>query len=269
MNSTNKTRQRINKFLFFSKSYLPSIITLFALSISFSSLICALEGKIKLSVLCVWVGGFLDALDGRLARYLKACSQFGAEIDSLADLISFGVSPVLIVFFTQLNNCKEYKLIGWGSCVTYICCMVIRLARFNVRHFPNETLPNCSTKFFKGIPAPAGATLLMAPIYFSFTNIYILCPPIFYIFWIFFCSSLLVSNIRTFSGKGKLFKCCKTTLKFITLSLSIVLISTIYSYVSIWYISTFFTTTYLVSFPFSHMIYRGCYKNQLILLKKK
>lgn len=254
-------KQRTKNFWLFSRPHLPSILTLIALSTSLSSFVCILEGKIRSSIICIWMGGIFDALDGRLARYIKACSNFGAEIDSLADLVSFGVSPILIIFFTQFNDTNNQKRTAWGSCIMYVCCMVIRLARFNVTHFPKQTSPKWSKQFFKGIPAPAGATLLMAPTYFSFTKIYKPCHPRLYITWIFFCSFLLICNIRTFSGKGKLIRGRKAPPKCIIISFVIILILIMRAYVSIWYISIFLTLAYLLSFPFSHITYKNYCRN--------
>jgi len=196
---------RIHDFWLFTKPHLPSVITLAALCTSFSSIYFALHDNVNFAILCVWTGGFLDALDGSMARYLDACSEFGAEIDSLADLVSFGVSPAIVVFMTRIKG-SDFEAIGWFCMCVYVSCMAIRLARFNVT-MVDTNLPKWSKNFFKGVPAPAGATLLMAPMYFKTAGLWWEDSDsgpsaVFYMFYSLFIASLLISSIRTLSSKA-------------------------------------------------------------------
>jgi len=220
------------------------------------------------AILCVWVGGFLDAVDGALARLLDACSEFGAEIDSLADLVSFGVSPALMVYFSQLKD-TEYEFVGWAACAAFVCCMAVRLARFNVEHV-DAALPNWSKNFFKGVPAPAGATLLMFPVYAKFAGLEfrVNSEPWFYVGWLIFVAALLISNIRTFSLKGIKLPSRKRT----KMPLFILLVGGALLYYLVlsdywkgiraapldktgWQLSCLFTMIYISSFPVSHGIF--------------
>jgi len=197
----NKIKSLVKEFWLFSRPHLPSVVTCCALITSFSSIFFALQGSVGKAIICTLCGGFLDAADGWLARKLNACSAFGAEMDSLADLVSFGVSPAVVVYLTQING-SDYATVGWMSASTFVTCMAIRLARFNVTHADPATLPSWSKKFFKGVPAPAGAAVLFAPIYVELSGFYPLCSPKLYTIWYLFVASLLISNIRTFSVKS-------------------------------------------------------------------
>jgi len=254
--------RKAKEFWLFSKPHLPSVVTLSALCTSFSSIYFATNLQMTRAILCVWVGGFLDAVDGALARFLDACSPFGAEIDSLADLVSFGVSPALMVYFSQLKG-TEYEFLAWGCCCTFVCCMAVRLARFNVEHV-DTALPSWSKNFFKGVPAPAGATLLMFPVYAKFAGFdyKINSTPEFYMAWLLFTAMLLISNIRTFSMKGiKLPSRKRTQLPLFAVLIGGILLS----YLGLsdgkpldktgWQLSCICTIMYIASFPVSHGIF--------------
>lgn len=188
----------LKEFWLFSRPHVPSVVTISALSTAFASVFFALEGDKALSVSLVWVAGMLDALDGRLARYLNATSEFGAEIDSLADLVSFGVSPSLCVYIFTL---KPYGLYGYLPCCFFTSCMAIRLARFNVTHTGKQ--PDWHKLFFTGVPAPAGAYLLLLPYTLHLASIpYVPKPsPEIMMAWIVVVAGMLVSNLRTYSFK--------------------------------------------------------------------
>jgi len=257
--------KKAKEFWLFSKPHLPSAVTLSALCTSFSSIYCAINGQMTKAIILVWCGGFLDAVDGALARLLDACSPFGAEIDSLADLVSFGVSPALMVYFSQLKD-SEYPFIGWLCCCSFVCCMAVRLARFNVEH-DDANLPKWTKNFFKGVPAPAGATLLMFPIYSKFAGLELklLSMPEFYMGWLVFTASLLISNIRTFSLKGIKIPSRKRKAAPI---MYVLVAGALLCYIALsvyskefrldktgWQAATFGTVVYFCSFPLSHSVY--------------
>src|SRR5438128_2363987 len=141
----------------------PNVLTLLALCAGMTAIRFAFSGDFQYAVFAIIAAGIFDGLDGRLARLLKATSQFGAELDSLADFISFGVAPAVVVYLwpmTQLHS------VGWAIVLFYAVCCDLRLARFNTQ-LVTET-PPWATNFFSGAPAPAGAGLIMLPMFISF-----------------------------------------------------------------------------------------------------
>lgn len=201
-----KTLQRKGKeFWLFSRPHLPSVVTVMALCSSLASIYHAIQatetGDLAYSISCIWLAGLLDMLDGRLARYLNACSEFGAEMDSLADLISFGVCPSVCIYLTQIRPRSDYGFAGFCPLLLYCSCMAIRLARFNVTH-TGDDVPEWATKFFSGVPAPAGSFLLMAPYYFEKADLIEEVPTWYWCFHTVMIGGFLVSNIRTFSNKA-------------------------------------------------------------------
>jgi len=139
--------------------FAPNFITLLSLCSGISSLKFAYQGNWKIAVLMILLAGFFDFFDGWLARKLKKSSQFGAELDSLSDFISFGVSPAVLVYLWSI---KEFDRVGWVFCLFYIICAALRLARFNI-----ENLTSPSNTFF-GIPSPAAAGIVLIPLFFNF-----------------------------------------------------------------------------------------------------
>tara|TARA_B100000965_G_C19556404_1_gene742418 strand:+ start:439 stop:1239 length:801 start_codon:yes stop_codon:yes gene_type:complete len=176
---------------------LPNIFTLVGVCIGLSSIKFAFDGNFQLSVISIIVAAILDGLDGRVARLIKGVSKVGKELDSLTDVISFGVAPAFIMYFWKLN---ELGRVGWLICLIYIVCVALRLARFNVS---SEAEPSWRDNFFEGIPSPAGGVLVLMPLIFSlsefkFINLnYELIVPLFFIV----ISILLISKIPTYSLK--------------------------------------------------------------------
>ena len=182
------------------KFLLPNLITLLALCSGITAIRLGYEGRYELAVAAIIFATMLDALDGRVARLLKGASRFGAELDSLADLVNFGVAPALLIYMWSLHALKN---LGWVVALSLALAMVLRLARFNVA-LDDPGKPAWAAKFFTGVPAPAGATLALLPMYLGFLGLvtdpqgaapYIL-P---YIALIAFA---VISKVPTFSGKG-------------------------------------------------------------------
>ena len=145
---------------------LPNILTLVGVCIGLSSIKFALDAKYELSIIAVVFAGLIDGLDGRIARLIKGTSKVGKELDSLTDVISFGVAPAFIMYFWSLNNLGKF---GWLLCLIYVVCVALRLARFNVNS--NEE-PSWRDNFFEGLPSPAGGILVLMPlIYLSLIHI--------------------------------------------------------------------------------------------------
>src|SRR5205807_7695245 len=142
----------------------PNVITLLALCAGLTAIRLAIEDRLDLALYAIVFAALLDAVDGRLARIIKGTSRFGAELDSLADFVNFGVAPALILYFWEL---KELKSAGWIAALVFAICAGLRLARFNVAiEDPNR--PVWASNFFVGVPAPAGAITVLLPIYLHF-----------------------------------------------------------------------------------------------------
>ncbi len=137
---------------------LPSVVTILALCAGLSAVKFALDGQLGTALAMIGAAALLDALDGRIARLLDATSKIGAELDSLADSISFGVAPALVLYVTLLEGSR----FGWIIALVYAVAMVLRLARFNTLLDVDDT-PSYASEFFTGVPAPAGALIVLTP----------------------------------------------------------------------------------------------------------
>src|SRR6202049_261203 len=138
-----------------------NIITLLALCAGLTAIRMAFENRYVLALAAIVFAAFLDGIDGRLARFLKGTSRFGAELDSLADFVNFGVAPALILYFWGLHDLKSA---GWIAAMVFAICAALRLARFNVM-VDDPDKPAWASNFFVGVPAPAGAITVLLPIY--------------------------------------------------------------------------------------------------------
>ena len=182
-----------------ARMILPNAITLIGVCIGLTSIKFAIDGKFAIAIIAILFAGLMDALDGRIARLIKGTSKMGKELDSLGDVISFGVAPALIMYFWNLQYLDK---LGWFVCLIYVICVALRLARFNVN---NEDEPSWKDNFFDGIPSPAGGILVLLPLILSFSGLeefffkinYDLLVPIFFII----TSILLISTIPTYSFK--------------------------------------------------------------------
>lgn len=179
---------------------LPNLVTLLGLALGLTSIRFAIEGRFELAVLAIAAAAVLDGLDGRLARALNGQSRFGAELDSLADFIDFGVAPAMLLYLWTL---QEIKNAGWFACMVYVIACALRLARFNVMiDDPNK--PKWAGKFFTGMPSPAGAIVVLLPIYLHLSVFQMpidrTLVPVF-IAYVLLVAFLLVSRIPHFSGK--------------------------------------------------------------------
>lgn len=181
---------------------LPNIVTLGALCAGLSSVRWGLEGRYEGAVFFILIAAFLDGMDGRLARMFGGASRFGAELDSLADFINFGVAPAVLLY---LFNLKLIPTLGWGVVLLYVICSALRLARFNVMSIEEEKNPETSAVpegFFLGVPIPMGAFLVLLPLFLSFDqHIKVYIPSWVICIWVVVVSLLLVSRIFTFSLK--------------------------------------------------------------------
>jgi CDP-diacylglycerol--serine O-phosphatidyltransferase len=139
---------------------IPNILTLIGLCAGLTSIRFGLEAKFGDAVTAITVAMAIDGLDGRIARLLKGTSRFGAEFDSLADFLCFGIAPALLLYMWSLASMRGY---GYAACIMFVVCMGLRLARFNAT-LDSEKRPGYAYNFFTGVPAPAGAGLVLFPL---------------------------------------------------------------------------------------------------------
>lgn len=179
---------------------LPNLVTLLGLCLGLTSIRFAFEGRFEWSVVCIVSAAVLDGLDGRIARALKSTSRFGAELDSLADFVDFGVAPAMLLYFWALNDMKSA---GWLAALVYAVACALRLARFNVM-IDDPAKPAWSGQFFTGMPSPAGAIVVMLPIYLHLSFLGMPQSRAFVPFeiaYVLVIAFLMVSRIPHFSGK--------------------------------------------------------------------
>ena len=176
---------------------LPNMLTLIGVCIGLTSIRCALDGKFEFAIIAIIFAALIDGLDGRIARLIKGTSKVGKELDSLTDMISFGVAPAFIMYFWKLNTLGRF---GWLVCLIYVICVALRLARFNVNSSQD---PSWRDNFFEGVPSPAGGILVLTPLIISITNFdyillnYDIIVPTFFIV----TSLLLISKFPSYSFK--------------------------------------------------------------------
>lgn len=189
-------RRRLESLSF--NRILPNIVTLLALCAGLTAIRYGFAGQWERAVLAVVLAAMLDGVDGRLARLLRGTSDFGAELDSLADAISFGVAPALLMYLWVMH---DYGGIGWALCLLHAVCAVLRLARFNTMvGAPN--LPHWAHNYFTGVPSPGGAGIAIMPlIFWLFTESQIFTSPIVVGAFLLASSVLMVSRVPVYSGK--------------------------------------------------------------------
>ena len=187
------------RHIFPIRSLVPNSITVLAICAGMSAMRFAILGRWEGAVLAVLVAGVLDGLDGRMARLLKGTSKFGAELDSLSDIVSFGVAPAVIMYSWVL---KDIKGIGWLLALVFTTAMALRLARFNTMTADENINAEEQRDYFSGIPAPASAALALWPMILYFlTDMAIFRNPVFCVIYMGVIAGLTVSSVPTFSFK--------------------------------------------------------------------
>lgn len=183
----------------------PSIVTIMGICVGLFAFKAGLGGNWHKAVGLLLIAGIIDGLDGKIARIFNASSPFGAQLDSLADFLNFGVVPALLLYFWKTS---DIKAIGWGVALFFIICQAIRLARFNVRLSQPSDIPELRHKFFEGVAAPMGAALSLLPMMLTFLFESKFETPPFEItatgvmVYVVIIGLLMVSQIPTFSLKG-------------------------------------------------------------------
>ncbi len=229
----------------------PNLVTLLAMCAGLTGIRMAFENRYALALAAIVFAAILDGIDGRLARFLKGTSRFGAELDSLSDFVNFGVAPALILYFWGLH---ELKSAGWIAAMVFAICAGLRLARFNVMAEEPDR-PVWTNNFFVGMPAPAGAITVLLPIYAVLLGIprstFLIWLTLFYTLGI---AWLMVSRLPVYSGKrvGK-----RVPPEMVPPLIVVVVLSIALLIAYPWIVLTAGTLAYLVSLPFGWLSYRG------------
>lgn len=178
------------------RAVLPNAITAAALCSGLTGIRFAIVGDWEKALFAIILAGMLDGIDGRIARLLKAQSRFGAELDSLADSLSFGMAPALVLFLWSLQDLPRF---GWFAALAFAISCALRLARFNAQ-IDVEEQPHKSVGFLTGVPAPVGAGLAFLPMYLWLASgAEIFREPLLIAFWVTLIAGLMISNLATLS----------------------------------------------------------------------
>ena len=245
-----------------TRMILPNAITLIGVCIGLTSIKFAIDGKFAIAIIAILFASLMDALDGRIARLIKGTSKMGKELDSLADVISFGVAPALIMYFWNLQYLDK---LGWFVCLIYVVCVALRLARFNIN---SEEEPSWKDNFFEGMPSPAGGITVLLPLVISFSGLgefffqinYDLLVPTFFII----VSILLISTIPTYSFKQIIIP--RTMTKFLLFGMVLFFGALLVYTFKILAISSF---VYLCLIPVSYFHYKKIKKEKNIVSDKE
>ncbi|MGB8610628.1 MAG: CDP-diacylglycerol--serine O-phosphatidyltransferase [Pseudolabrys sp.] len=240
------------------RTLVPNLITLLALCAGLTAIRLAMEEKLELALAAIVFAALLDGIDGRIARMLKGTSRFGAELDSLADFVNFGVAPALILYFWGLH---ELKSAGWIAALVFAICAGLRLARFNVMiDDPNK--PIWAGNFFTGIPAPAGAITVLLPIYVTFLGVPMGLVTVWFTFlYTLSIALLMVSRLPVFSGK-RVGKRVPPEMVLPVFVMVVLFFALLVSYP--WQVLTLGTLVYLTCLPLGWMSYREHQRNDAV-----
>ena len=226
---------------------LPNLLTLIGVCLGISSIKFSLDQNYNLAITFIVFAALLDALDGRIARLIKGTSEFGKELDSLTDFVSFGIAPAFIIYFWELKN---YGKIGWAITLIFSVCCVLRLARFNLTRIAEDA--EWKRNYFEGIPSPAGAIIILLPLIYELSELQLkLDIKKFTPYLVIAVAILLISSIPTFSLKK--IKISSQLTIFLLLGIVVIFVSLI-----------FFTfkallalgLLYLMSIPASYFLYK-------------
>lgn len=223
---------------------IPNLITVLAICAGLTAVRLGYEGKFEMAVLMILLAAFLDGVDGRAARLLKAHTNFGAQLDSLADMVNFGVVPALVLHAYVLNLAPSF---GWVAALLYAIANALRLARFNVM-LERDTRQDWEDSYFIGVPAPLGALLALLPLYLGFLGVEMNAViGYFASFYMIMIAFLLVSRVPVFSGKSVGQSVKREWF------LPLILVAVLYVWLAIsftWLTMTITALLYLLSLPF-------------------
>ena len=229
---------------------LPNMITLLSLCLGLTGIRMAMEDRLELAIGAIVVAAVLDGLDGRIARLLQSASRFGAELDSLADFVCFGVVPGIILYRWGLGDLKN---VGWIATLVFAMCAALRLARFNVMlEDPNR--PTFAANFFVGVPAPAAAIVVMLPAYLEFLGFPQSFPVvIFALLFVLAIALLMVSRVPTWSGKKFGSRIPRDYVLAVFVAV-VLLVALLISFP--WEVLAFGSLAYLAAIPFAYAHYK-------------
>lgn len=230
---------------------IPNLITIGALCCGMSAVRFALLEQWETSVTFLLVAAFLDGIDGGVARMLKAASDFGAQMDSLSDIVCFGVAPAIVLHLWALQDIKRF---GWAIALFYTICCALRLARFNTS-LMEEVKEDWQTRYFTGVPAPMGAILAILPVVLTFQfgeEILIIPKEWFVIFYLPTIALLMSSRVPTFTLKGRSIP-TKLVLPIMLASIAIIL----GLLVETWLVLSISGILYILSIPLTAWIARN------------
>ena len=197
---------------------LPNILTIAGVCLGISSIKFSLDLNFKMAVIFITLAAILDALDGRIARMIKGTSDFGKELDSLTDFVSFGIAPAFIIYFWELN---KYGKLGWAITLIYSVCCVLRLARFNLTKFKPEEI--WKQNYFEGVPSPIGALLILSPLVLELTEANFKLNNNYFVPLFTLCIAvLLISKVPTYSFKNIKIKPALTVFILLGIGVSLV-----------------------------------------------
>ena len=225
---------------------LPNILTIAGVCLGISSIKFSLDLNFSMAVIFITLAAILDALDGRIARLIKGTTDFGKELDSLTDFVSFGIAPAFIIYFWELN---KYGKLGWAITLIYSVCCVLRLARFNLTKFkPEETWKQ---NYFEGVPSPIGALLILSPLVLELTEFNFFINNNYFVpLFTLVIAVLLISKVPTYSLKK--IKIKPTLTVFILLGIGISLVTLMFFTFETLLIFSFF---YILSIPMACFTY--------------
>ncbi len=237
----------------------PNLITVLAICAGLTGIRLAFENRYELAVMMVLAAAFLDGIDGRVARLMRASSKFGAQMDSLADIINFGVAPALVLYVFILDQARS---IGWIAALIYAIAAGLRLARFNVMA-ERETKAPWQSEYFVGVPAPAGAMLVLLPVYFGFLGMHpSALTSYFAAGYTVLIAMLLVSRLPVWSGKSETQKIRRDLV--LPMMLAVVLyVALLMSFT--WEVLSLTVIAYLISLPFGARAWRRRFGTLTIL----
>ena len=197
---------------------LPNILTIAGVCLGISSIKFSLDLNFSMAVIFITLAAILDALDGRIARLIKGTTDFGKELDSLTDFVSFGIAPAFIIYFWELN---KYGKLGWAITLIYSVCCVLRLARFNLTKFkPEETWKQ---NYFEGVPSPIGALLILSPLVLELTEFNFFINNNYFVpLFTLVIAVLLISKVPTYSFKKIKIKPALTVFILLAIGISLV-----------------------------------------------
>jgi CDP-diacylglycerol--serine O-phosphatidyltransferase len=226
----------------------PNVITLLAICAGLTAIRLSTEGRMELAVGAIVFAAVLDGIDGRVARLIKGQSKFGAELDSLADFVNFGVAPGLMLYFWQLRELHDG---GWIAAMVFAISGGLRLARFNAS-MDDPNRPPFAANYFTGVPAPAGAVIALLPVYLAFLGLY-KAPAVLTAFYTLFVAFLMVSRLPVFSGKSVRMRVPPELVLPVFVGV-IIFIALLIGYP--WYILSTGSVLYLLSLPLGLKSYR-------------